>query len=83
MSVLLSRKLAMFHAGRNFNHQVQERKEKNHQLVTSGTKVSSFVYTIVADPDPGSGAFLIPGSGMGKKSRSGSEINIRIIFPRA
>jgi hypothetical protein len=27
-----------------------------------------------ADPDPGSGAFLIPGSGMGKK-------RIRIIFP--
>ena len=26
----------------------------------------------VADPDPGSGAFLTPGSGMGKKSRSGS-----------
>jgi hypothetical protein len=26
----------------------------------------------VADPDPGSGAFLIPGSGMGRKSASGS-----------
>jgi hypothetical protein len=25
----------------------------------------------VADPDPGSGAFLTPGSGMGKKSGSG------------
>jgi hypothetical protein len=25
----------------------------------------------VADPDPGSGAFLTPGCGMGKKSRSG------------
>jgi hypothetical protein len=46
MSILsvLSRKLAMFHAGRNFNHQVQERKEKNHQLVTSGIKVSSFCF---------------------------------------
>ncbi len=30
----------------------------------------------VADPDPGSGAFLTPGSGMGKKSRSGSGMNI-------
>jgi hypothetical protein len=30
----------------------------------------------VADPDLGSGAFLAPGSGMGKKSRSGSGINI-------
>jgi len=30
----------------------------------------------VADPDPGSGAFLTPGSGMGKKSRSGSRMNI-------
>ncbi len=29
-----------------------------------------------AHPDPGSGAFLTPGSGMGKKSRSGSEIKV-------
>ncbi len=29
----------------------------------------------VADPDPGSGAFLTPGSGTGKKSRSGSGMN--------
>jgi hypothetical protein len=28
------------------------------------------------DPDPGSGAFLIPGSGMGKKSKSGSWMNV-------
>ena len=31
-----SRKLAMFHAGRNFNHQVQERRQADHQLVTTG-----------------------------------------------
>jgi hypothetical protein len=31
----------------------------------------------VADPDPGSSAFLTPGSGMGKKSGSGSRIRIR------
>jgi hypothetical protein len=30
--------------------------------------------TSVADPDPGSGAFLTPGSGVGKKSGSGSAI---------
>jgi hypothetical protein len=29
----------------------------------------------VADPDQGSGAFLTPGSGMGKKSGSGSGLN--------
>ncbi len=29
----------------------------------------------VADPDPGSGAFLTPGSGMGRKSASGSGMN--------
>jgi hypothetical protein len=29
----------------------------------------------VADPDQGSGAFLIPGSGMGRKSASGSGMN--------
>ncbi len=43
----------------------------------------------VADLDPGSGAFLTPGTGIlilnrgGKKPRSGSGMNIRIIFPRA
>ncbi len=35
----------------------------------------------VADPDPGSGAFSIPGFGMGKKSRSGSGIQIRDEYP--
>jgi hypothetical protein len=30
----------------------------------------------LADPDPGSGAFLTPGFGMGKKSRLGSGMNI-------
>jgi hypothetical protein len=33
------------------------------------------LYVSVADSDPGSGAFLIPGSGMGKKSGSGSGMN--------
>ncbi len=36
---------------------------------------SSTIRTRVADPDPGSGAFLTPGSGIGKKSGSGSGIN--------
>jgi hypothetical protein len=35
------------------------------------------IKTSVGDPDPGSGAFFTPGSGMGKKARS------RIIFSRA
>lgn len=30
------RKMAMFHAGRNFNHHVQERKQADHRLVTTG-----------------------------------------------
>ncbi len=35
--------------------------------------IEFFIYmTSVADPDPGSGGFLNPGSRMGKKSRSGS-----------
>ncbi len=34
------------------------------------------IITSVADPDLGSGAILILGSGMGKKSRSGSGMNI-------
>jgi hypothetical protein len=29
----------------------------------------------VADPDPGSGVFLTPGSGIGKKTESGSGMN--------
>jgi hypothetical protein len=35
------------------------------------------IYTSVADPDPGSGAFLTPGTGMGNKSApvSGSGMN--------
>ncbi len=32
------------------------------------------VFSSVADPDPGSGAFLTPGSGMGRNSASGSGI---------
>jgi hypothetical protein len=39
--------------------------------------------TSVADPDPGSDAFLTPGSGMGKKSRSGSGINIPDHIPES
>ncbi len=45
------------------------------------------LFSSVAEPDPGSSAFLTIGSGMGKKSRSGSEIRTgwtsRIILPRA
>ncbi len=36
----------------------------------------------VADPDPGSGAYLTPGSGMGKKSNPDPGRKTRIIFPR-
>jgi hypothetical protein len=35
-----------------------------------------FSYIFISVADPGSGAFLTPGSGMGKKSRSGSGMNI-------
>ncbi len=35
----------------------------------------------IADPDPGSDALLTPGSGMGKKSGSGSGIRIRDTDP--
>jgi hypothetical protein len=37
--------------------------------------VTVTVLSSVAVPDPGSGAFLTPGSGMGKKARSGSGMN--------
>jgi hypothetical protein len=36
-----------------------------------------YLHVSDANPDPGSGAFLTPGYGMGKKSKSGSEIRIR------
>jgi hypothetical protein len=47
-------------------------------LLASGVE-RSFCSPIisVADPDPGSGTFLTPGSGMGKKSRSGSGMDIQ------
>jgi hypothetical protein len=41
--------------------------------------VTTYISTSVVDP--GSGAFLTPGSGMGKKSQSGSEILIRYEQP--
>ncbi len=47
----------------------------------SGNLINSFLQRVIAglisiaDPDPGSGAFLTPGSGMGKKSASGSGMN--------
>jgi hypothetical protein len=34
-----------------------------------------YIFVSIADPDPGSGAFLTPGSGMGRKSASGSGMN--------
>jgi hypothetical protein len=42
-----------------------------------------YLIASVAYPDPGSGAFFTPGSGMGKKSKSGAGMDIPIIFPRA
>ncbi len=43
--------------------------------ITVGTYTLLKTETSVADPDPGSSAFLTPGSGMGKKSGSGSGMN--------
>jgi hypothetical protein len=34
----------MFHAGRNFNHHVQEKREKEHKLVTTGTVSQSIFF---------------------------------------
>ncbi len=46
---------------------------------TSANNLATQLCTVssVADPDPGSGAFLTPGPGMGKKSVSGSVMNNR------
>jgi len=40
----IARKLAMFHAGRSFNHLVQDRKADDHVLITSG------IYSICRHP---------------------------------
>ncbi len=40
-----------------------------------GIIIDDRVSNSVADPDPGYGAFLTTGSGMGKKSESGSGMN--------
>jgi hypothetical protein len=39
------------------------------------TSIFTGLFCSVADPDLGSGAFLTPGSGMGRKSASGSRMN--------
>jgi hypothetical protein len=39
--------------------------------------------TSVANPDPGSGAFLTPGSGMGNKFGSGTRMNIEDHFSKS
>jgi hypothetical protein len=46
----------------------------------AGLSISIFLFQKffnVADPDPESGSFFTPVSGMGKKSGSGSQIRIR------
>jgi hypothetical protein len=46
--------------------------KNNYVLLSNATqeisKTSNFLICSIADPDPGSGAFLTPGSGMGKKN---------------
>jgi hypothetical protein len=51
----------------------------NLLVQTTDPKALLLVDCSVADPDPGSGAFLTSGSGceVGKKSRSGSGMNIQ------
>ena len=66
-------------------HQVAQGRQGHpvwtlHQKVRKKDK-TIFIYTAtdsVADPDPGSGVFMTPGSGIwdGKKTRSGSGMNI-------
>ena len=50
-------------------------------MLTNESRFAKWPLTSAADPDPGSGAFLTPGSGMGKKSGSESGMSTRIIFP--
>jgi hypothetical protein len=47
-----------------------------HKIGSKSYGYGTMITSSVADPDPGSGVFLTPGSGMGKKSRSGSGMNI-------
>jgi hypothetical protein len=46
------------------------------EKISDSVKHNPVIKAVLRDPDPGSGAFLTPGSGMGKKSRSGSGMNI-------
>jgi hypothetical protein len=51
---------------------------KHESFLDESEEVSARPFVVpssVADPDPGSGAFLTPGSGMSKKSESGSRMN--------
>jgi hypothetical protein len=44
------------------------------EFIIAITQTKKVIFTSVADPDPGSGAFLAPGSGMNKKSGSRSGV---------
>jgi hypothetical protein len=46
-------------------------RKSHHHLIYAFFKLNGLSESNVADPDPGSGALWTPGSGMGKKSRSG------------
>jgi hypothetical protein len=53
----------------NLHTQIQPLRNEEAYVLASRLSYS------VVDPDPEPGAFLIHGSGMGKKSRSGSGMN--------
>jgi hypothetical protein len=60
---------------------LEPQRQRYIEAYTSKTKFGGLKCS-VADPDPDSGAFLTPGSGMGKKSGSGMN-NPDHIFLRA
>jgi hypothetical protein len=96
---LLVERLPRRHAVPQVRHLVLLQVLLNQRPTTSGNKVSSGCKSTrqcseyaqqhknqccgSGIRDPGSGAFLTPGSGMGRKSASGSGMNNQIIFFRA
>jgi hypothetical protein len=55
----------------------------NESIFLTTKKEIRALCPVLRIPDPGSGAFLTPGSGMGKNQDPDTGLTIHIIFPRA
>ncbi len=55
--------------------EIRENSKPHFSPIAALVRKFEKIVISVADPDPGSGSFLTPGSGIGKKSGSGPGMN--------